>query len=105
MADWQYQGIIDRIIDGDTCVVDLDMGMRVWQKQVHIRIAGINAPELTTDAGKIAKAFIEALLPIGTIVTIVSHQFDKYGRLLASVDWDSNDWASVMLTSGNAIPY
>ncbi len=37
MSHWLYEGIVTRVYDADTITVDLDMGMRVWQKGVSVR--------------------------------------------------------------------
>lgn len=42
---YQYRARVDRVIDGDTVVCDIDLGFHVSAKQ-HIRLADINAPEL-----------------------------------------------------------
>lgn len=106
MSDWVYKGEIVRVVDGDTCILDLDMGMRIWQKHVRVRIAKIDAPELSTAEGKAAKTYIEGMVSIGQSVVVTSHAFDKYGRLLASISWaDGLDWANLMLASNNAVPY
>lgn len=88
MSDWVYEATVISVYDGDTITVDLDMGMRVWQKSVRIRLLGLDAPEMTgpeKPQGIISRDALRALLPIGVKVRVVSHQFEKYGRLLATV--------------------
>ncbi len=85
MSHWLYEGIVTRVYDADTITVDLDMGMRVWQKGVSVRLAGVNAPELNTVEGKIARDAVVQLAPLGSRVVILSHRFEKYGRLLATI--------------------
>lgn len=34
-----------RVIDGDTVVLDVDLGCDVWIRNQHCRLIGINAPE------------------------------------------------------------
>ena len=71
-----------------------------------LRVCGINAPELPTDAGKAALAYAEQLCPPGTHVTVVSHGFDKYGsRADATITLpDGTDFAGLMLSAGHAVP-
>lgn len=80
-----YAATVERVVDGDTIDVDLDLGMRIHVK-TRLRIAHVDCPEMNTDAGKAAKAFV-----IGTLdranrtVTVQTYKPDKYGRALADV--------------------
>jgi len=44
---YHYRGVLKRAVDGDTIVVHLDLGLRVYT-EVALRIAGINAPEINS---------------------------------------------------------
>jgi micrococcal nuclease len=87
---YEYNCIINRIIDGDTVVVDIDLGFGIWIKSESIRLHGVDAPEIRTkDAeekvfGKYAKDYVEKLLQPGMPYTFISKQFStgKYGRIL-----------------------
>lgn len=104
-TEWTVPATVERVIDGDTTVVTLDLGWWIY-KQDHVRVAHINAPELSTDAGKHAKAYAETLLIPGTKVTIVSHSLDKYGRALGTIVLpDGSDFGDRMLKAGYAVPY
>jgi micrococcal nuclease len=88
MGEWVYEAKVVSVYDGDTVTVDLDMGMRVWQKGVRLRLLGIDAPEMTGTEkaeGIVSRDALRGLLPVGKSVRIVSHEFEKYGRLLATV--------------------
>lgn len=105
MTDWLYSGKVVRVVDGDTVVIDLDMGMKVWQLGIYLRISGIDAPELSSAEGKAARAYAASLLPVGAPVRVRSHSFEKYGRLLASVEFSGQpprDFAAEMLAAGHA---
>ncbi len=98
-------GVIERIIDGDSIVVHVKIMPSVELHGIHVRLQGINAPELRHEGGAGARDFLAAMLPSGTSVTLVSSQEDKYGRLLARVLLnDGSDASSHMLSSGNAVP-
>src|SRR4029079_6759569 len=114
MTDWVYQAIVTKVYDGDTITVDLDMGLRVWQKEIDVRLFGINAPELkgaTHDKGVLSRDALRALLPLGSKVTVMSHAYEKYGRLLATVvTAPDEDGASIevnkwMVAHGFAVKY
>jgi endonuclease YncB( thermonuclease family) len=110
-----YPGVVRDWHDGlgDTCHVDLDLGffesLRAYdiagKPRVSCRIFGINAPELSTAAGKAALAYAETLCPAGTSVTVVSHGLDKYGgRFDGSITLPSGaDFAQAMLAAGQAV--
>lgn len=99
---WTYAATVVSVYDGDTFTVDLDMGMRVWQKEVKVRIQGIDAPEVRgaeKPQGIASRDALRALLPEGKQVKLDSHQFEKYGRLLCEV-WVMDD-AGVEINVGN----
>lgn len=37
---------IQKVIDGDTYVVDIDLGLSVWVRGERIRLYGVNTPEI-----------------------------------------------------------
>lgn len=71
------------VVDGDTIVVSSNVGPRT------VRLIGIDAPEVTSGGrlGQRAKAYAEALLPVGGLVWLELDLGleDVYGRLLAYV--------------------
>jgi len=89
VSHWLYEGIVTKVYDADTITVDLDMGMRIWQKGVSVRLAGVNAPELSTPEGKAARDAVLQLMPLGSRVRVLSHRFEKYGRLLGTITLES----------------
>lgn len=100
--------------DGDTCHADVDLGFSErasaytvdGHPQLSCRIFGINAPELSNPdgSGKAALAYAEQLCPPGTMVTVVSHGWDKYGgRWDGTITLpDGTDFAQAMLDAGHA---
>lgn len=103
-----------RVVDGDTLIAELDLGFGLTQK-LRLRLARINAPELSTLEGKKAKASIEVLLHgllNGQMVVETKHT-DDYGRwvseiwLIHTVKQDEaplnvSDW---MVAQGQAVPF
>ena len=87
---FEYKCTIVKVIDGDTVDVDIDLGFGVWFKKQRIRFYGIDTPESRTrdleekKYGLVAKAFVEAHLPVGSIrtLTTVKDKAGKYGRIL-----------------------
>lgn len=102
---WTVPATVQRVIDGDTCELLLDLGWRVTYR-ANARIIGVNAPEVSTAEGRAARDWARNLLPAGTTVTFTSKSLDKYGRPLGSVILpDGRDYATALLEAGHAAPY
>jgi endonuclease YncB( thermonuclease family) len=83
VSTWIVYGTLIRAIDGDTVVADLDLGWKVWFRDVRIRLEGINAPERGKPGATEATAELQAFE--GERIKVASHSVDKYGRVLATV--------------------
>ena len=103
-----YTGLIDSVHDGDTVYVKLDVGFDL-SVYTRIRVRGINAPELSTAAGKAARDFAQTLLKPGDAVRVVSYGWDKFGgRIDASIEYRlaaPEDFAKAMIAAGHAVPW
>lgn len=104
MSIWTVPATVLRIVDGDTIRMELDLGWHTYRVE-NCRIAGINAPEMNTDAGKVARDYAAELLPVNTVVVFVSKQLDKYGRPLGSIARDGVDFGGAMIAAEHAVPY
>jgi micrococcal nuclease len=111
---YQYRARVHRIIDGDSVVLDIDLGFNIWMNNQHIRIWGIDTPEIRTKdldekaRGLIAKKHVEDLLHINDIVTINTYKkrFSKFGRILAKItNIDGVDIGLSLLENYLAVPY
>lgn len=96
LAAFTYNATVLRVIDGDTIEVDVDFGFYHHQTPTPVRLLGCNAWEKGTEAGKAAKANLEALLPPGTLVLLTTAKPDKYAPR-----WD----AGVMCWHPGGLPY
>ena len=83
-ALFTYQAFIERVVDGDTLLVQVDLGFGLWTRQ-YLRLRGIDCPEMDTAEGKRAKKFVETELSAAPFVIISSTKSDKYDRYLADV--------------------
>jgi endonuclease YncB( thermonuclease family) len=98
------------VVDGDTLNVGVDLGMNV-AINITLRMYGINAPELTTQAGKDAKAWtiewFSTHCPKGQfVVQTVLDTTEKYGRFLATVIApDGANFNTDIVAAGHAVPY
>jgi micrococcal nuclease len=79
---FEYNCTIQRVVDGDTVIVDLDLGFDV-HKIEHVRLARINSPELKTEEGKLAKSFVKGFT--GREAVIRTSKTDKYGRYIGEI--------------------
>ena len=101
-----YPATVLDMHDGDTLTLALDLGFDITFKS-RCRVYGINAPELATEAGKVALAYAFTLVQPEDKVTVVSHGWDKYGgRFDGSVTLsDRRDFGSEMVAAGHAVPF
>jgi endonuclease YncB( thermonuclease family) len=110
-----YPARVVNVHDGDTLTLDIDLGFdhliagQDWNGKTRIacRVFGINAPELSTPAGKAALAYAQTLLKPGDLVTVVSHGWDKYGgRFDGEVKLSSGvDLGTEMIAAGHAVAW
>jgi len=116
---YEYKAKLKRVIDGDTIDCYIDMGFNV-QKQVRVRLNGIDCPETRTRDltekryGRGAKhRLVELLENNGNEFVVLSHGVGKYGRCLGEL-FIRNPQSSiarlksvnnVLVTEGHAIKY
>ncbi|EMO54989.1 DUF1016 N-terminal domain-containing protein [Leptospira noguchii] len=81
---YHYLGILERIVDGDTLLVQIDLGFGLTTRQ-KIRLLGVSAPELGTSEGDATFESLKEKLKPGTGLLIRTHLQDKYGRYLGDV--------------------
>jgi endonuclease YncB( thermonuclease family) len=109
-----YWATIDRVIDGDTLVVTLDLGFNVKLTDVHMRVYGINCPEKDTEEGKdairytkewVAMDDINHLKPKQYKVSVQEHKKDKYGRILGEIFYGGESLGETLIKAKKAKPY
>ncbi len=104
MAMYTYYTKIDRVVDGDTVDVFIDLGFSVWHKE-RIRMDGIDTAEKNTVFGKATKEFLIKTLE-GKLVRLEVSKPDKYGRYLGKIYLDSEESVNdQMIKFGIAKPY
>jgi micrococcal nuclease len=103
---------IERVIDGDTVDVSIDLGFSITIKQ-RVRLKGINAAETKTvnleekAKGLVAKEWLKKELSREGEWVIETAKEDKYGRILGTL-YLVGDPVTVnerMLNEGVAVPY
>lgn len=101
---YEYYTKIDKVVDGDTVDVFIDLGFSVWHKE-RIRIAGIDTAEKNTPLGKALKAYMKELLE-GKMVRLQVSKPDKYGRYLGKIWLGSEESINdQLIRHGLAKPY
>ena len=88
---YEYNAVVDKVVDGDTIDCTIDLGFSTWKK-IRVRLEGINAPESRTRdkeekaKGLITKArLIEILNYNDNKCVLQVSGLGKFGRALASV--------------------
>lgn len=105
-----YNAILDRVIDGDTIDVHLDLGFNVILEKQRVRLHGIDTPESRTrdlaekKLGLAAKARLIELC--GTKLKIESLGRGKYGRILGIPYTESDEnICELLIKEGHAVEY
>jgi micrococcal nuclease len=108
---YRYNARVVRWIDGDTVVLDVDLGFHATLTE-HFRLASVGCPELDTPAGQAAAARVRELAPAGTLLVVDTskpkggQQGRTFTRWLAAVRLnDGRDLSTVLLSEGHATPY
>lgn len=93
------QGKVVGVHDGDTITL-LDNN----DTQYRIRLAGIDAPELSQPFGKASKDHLSTLI-FGKTVSVEYSKRDKYGRIVGKIVLDKQDICLEQIRSGLAWHY
>lgn len=103
---YEYKATLVRVVDGDTVVLDIDLGFGVWKHGERCRLAGIDAPEIPTSEGyTAADALAHKLTVSGLVAFTKKDSQDKYGRYLVTIfvgGENVNEW---MVNNHYAVPY
>lgn len=97
---YTYKSIVERVIDGDTLLVNVDVGFGIWCRQ-RLRLRGIDAPELRTVDGEKAKRWLQKELATCPFIVAKTYKTDKYDRYLVDVFYSpENDDPQSVADSG-----
>ena len=113
---YQYKCKINKVLDGDTVDIDLDLGFNIVMANQRVRMAGVDTPESRTTnkeektRGLLSKKKLAEKLPVGSWQIIETQRSDnnddKFGRILGVFILEDgtkvNDW---MITNNYAVPY
>lgn len=84
-----YKAHVIDVYDGDTCTVDIDLGLSTWVRGEKIRLHRINAPEIRgaeRQQGLQSLAYLKQLILDKEIVLqTIKDRKEKYGRYLGEI--------------------
>lgn len=95
---YEYRGKVIRVVDGDTVVVNVDLGFKICSK-IMVRLKQIDTPEIYSPKtpeelvrGRKAKNFVEDMvLNKAIILKTYKDRTGKYGRYLADIMYTAED--------------
>jgi micrococcal nuclease len=113
---YQYKCKINKVLDGDTVDIDLDLGFNIVLANQRVRMAGVDTPESRTTnkeekpRGLLSKKKLAEKLPVGSWHIIETQRSDnnddKFGRILGVFILEDgtkvNDW---LIQNNYAVPY
>ena len=114
---YEYNCKINRVVDGDTVDVDIDLGFGIWMRGERVRVMGIDTPESRTRDkvekvfGLAAKKRLKELLSGTVTLKTVKDGKGKFGRVLGDfkVYYATEDrWTTVteiLIKEGHGVPY
>jgi len=89
-ATYVYKALVERVIDGDTILLRIDLGFQVWKEQ-RIRLINIDTPPLSSPEGKKVHRFVLEQLAQVEFVMVKTHKIDVYGRYLGHIFYSFHD--------------
>jgi micrococcal nuclease len=108
-----YRVNVVRVVDGDTIIVDVDLGFEVWLKNIVLRLDRIDAYETrlsktTTPQMKIlgqaAKVWVkDELEKCADSIVIRTTKRGKYGRWIAEVIANDINIGDALVSQGFAV--
>ena len=107
---YNYNATVQRVVDGDTVVLDIDLGFTIHWKS-SCRLWGIDTPELKSKDGAVreramvSKQYLVDKIPVGSIVNINSKSLDKYGRPLVEIFFNDVNINEDIVSKGLAVKY
>lgn len=92
---YEYHAKVTNVVDGDTIIVDIDLGFDVVLSNQSVRLLGVDTPESRTSdktekifglaSKEYTKTFIEKCNKYVIIRTHKSDDSEKFGRLLGEI--------------------
>lgn len=111
-----YRCRVNKVLDGDTVDIDLDLGFNIILANQRVRMAGVDTPESRTSneeekpRGLLSKKKLGEKLPVGAWVKIktlrADSNDDKFGRILGEFILEDGTQVNQWLIDNNyAVKY
>lgn len=86
---YHYKAYVVEVYDGDTCTVDIDLGLSTWVRGEKIRLNRIDAPEVKGSSRakgiQSRDALRKLVLDKEIFLQTVKDRKEKYGRYLGEI--------------------
>jgi micrococcal nuclease len=114
MELYNYKACVNRVVDGDTIDVDIDLGFNIWLYNERVRLSGIDTPPTRSRdleekaAGLLAADVLSRLLPedVDIIINVdLLQPRGKYGRIVGTIYKDGNNINHYMIDNNYAVTY
>ena len=90
-----YKALVVSVYDGDTIIVDIDLGLGIWVRGEKLRFYGINTPEVRgveRPEGLKSRDYLRNLIDGKEImIKTIKDKKGKYGRYLAEIFLEADD--------------
>ena len=90
-AEYVFKARVVDVVDADTLELDIRCGFKMVKEGEKVRLAKINAPEITTKKGKEAHLFVRDQLAKARGVVVKTEKADEFGRYVAHVFYSFQD--------------
>jgi len=105
---YHYRAEVERVIDGDTVVLLIDLGLDV-SRRITCRLLGIDAPEMRKESvvATESRDYLGRLLAVGPLECRThKDRTEKYGRYLVElIDANGDSINTRMVEDGYAAQY
>lgn len=105
-VSYTYKAELVRVIDGDTVVLDIDLGFETWLRNQTIRLYEIDTPEITgseKEEGLAVKKWLEErLIDQEIVLQSIQDKKGKFGRWLGILFINDMNVNEELLRSGRA---
>ena len=105
-----YNAEVVSVYDGDTIIVNIDLGFNIWIHNERLRLSGINAPEIRTKdkdekkRGLQARDYLRSLIQGKKIlIKTLKDKKGKYGRYLAEIYLNRENINDKLVKNGYAV--
>jgi micrococcal nuclease len=111
----KYSIQLNRVIDGDSLDIDIDLGFGIVLQNRRLRLEGVDTPELRTSDeeekqfGLRAKSFVVDWCSKRNLNLVVKNhgdEYDKFGRILGQVeDNEGNNLVTDIISNYHGVAY